>query len=185
MSDTTADKPATSFSRRVPEGDQLERAVCDTCGFIAYENPKIVVGTVVHHEGRILMCRRAIEPRHGFWTLPAGFMELGETVEQAAMREAQEEALADIVIDGLLAVYSVPRISQVQVMFRGHLRKPDFSPGPESLDVKLVAFDEIPWTELAFPTVRWALLHDRQIAEGRGIAPFSNPPADDADFAWR
>ncbi len=106
------------------------------------------------------MCRRAIEPRQGFWTLPAGYMELGETPEEGAMREAQEEAEAAITIEGLLAVYSVARIGQVQLIFRARFTNPDsadFRPGPESLDVRLFGWQEIPWTDIAFPTVTWAL----------------------------
>jgi ADP-ribose pyrophosphatase YjhB (NUDIX family) len=162
------------FSRRVPEGDGLERAVCDTCGFVAYENPKLVVGTVVRRGDEVLLCRRAIEPRYGFWTLPAGYMELGETVEEAARREAQEEACANIALSGLLAVYSVPRISQVQVMFRGALASGDSAAGPESLEVGWFTWDRIPWDEIAFPTVRWALLQDKSVADGVAVAPFGN-----------
>ncbi|MCA3572516.1 MAG: NUDIX hydrolase, partial [Aestuariivirga sp.] len=106
-----------SFRREIPAGDTHERDVCATCGFINYVNPKIVTGSIVRHAGRILLCRRAIEPRSGYWTLPAGFMEVGETAEQSAMREAREEANASIVIDRLLAVYTIPRIAQVQIMY--------------------------------------------------------------------
>jgi ADP-ribose pyrophosphatase YjhB (NUDIX family) len=162
------------FSRRIPEGDGLERNVCDTCGFVAYDNPKLVVGTVVRRGQEVLLCRRAIEPRYGYWTLPAGYMELGETVEEAARREAREEACADIAIGGLLAVYSVPRISQVQVMFRGSLASGDVAAGPESLEVGWFTWDRIPWDEIAFPTVRWALLQDKSVADGRANAPFGN-----------
>jgi len=105
----------------VPDGDNRERQVCPDCGFVNYENPKIVVGSVVVWEDRILLCRRAIDPRHGYWTLPAGYMELNESAAQAAAREAWEEAQAAITIDGLLAVYSIPRISQVQLIYRAHL----------------------------------------------------------------
>src|SRR5437868_4040180 len=141
--------PGARFVRRVPEGDTTERYVCGECGHIYYTNPKIVVGAVVAHEGRILMCRRAIEPRKGFWTLPAGFLEEHETPEEGARREAMEEARATIALDALLAVYSVPRISQVQLMYRACLEKPEFSAGPESLEVALFAWDKIPWDETA------------------------------------
>jgi ADP-ribose pyrophosphatase YjhB (NUDIX family) len=113
--------------------------------------------------GRILLCRRAIEPRVGYWTLPAGFMEVGETTEQAAMREAREEANAAIVIDRLLAVYTIPRIAQVQIMYLAHLANEDFSAGPESLEVMLAGWDEIPWGEIAFPSVTWALEQYRSV----------------------
>src|SRR3954453_20560072 len=149
-----------SFIRRIPEGDNRERSVCAECGYVAYENPKVVVGSVVAAEGRILMCRRAIEPRRGFWTLPAGYLELGETLEEGAAREAMEEASADIRIDGILAVFSVARIGQVQVIFRGRFAEsaaPRFAAGQESLEVGLFAWDQIPWADIAFPTVNWAL----------------------------
>ncbi len=145
----------------VPEGDNRERMVCPDCGFINYENPKIVVGAVCLWQERFLLCRRAINPRRGYWTLPAGFLELQESTPAGAMREAWEEAQARIAIDGLLAIYDIPRISQVQIIYRAHLETPDFAAGPESLEVKLFAWEEIPWEELAFPSVRWALDHYR------------------------
>lgn len=146
------------FHAAIPEGDNRERRICSTCGFIDYVNPKIVAGAVVvDDQGRVLMCRRAIEPRQGFWTLPAGFMEQGESVEQAAVREAYEEARARIEITDILGVYSVPRISQVQIFFRARLAEPGISAGPESLEVAFFALDEVPEAELAFPSVRWAL----------------------------
>jgi ADP-ribose pyrophosphatase YjhB (NUDIX family) len=170
-----------NFRREIPEGDTHERDVCASCGFIHYVNPKIVTGSVVRFEDRILLCRRAIEPRVGFWTLPAGFMEVGETAEQAAMREAREEANAAIVIDRLLAVYTIPRIAQVQIMYLAHLDEAVFSPGIESLEVKLAGWNEIPWNELAFPSVRWALEQCRSIAGKTDFAPFSNPPGEFGD----
>jgi len=172
-------KANPDFALEVPPGDDKERRVCQRCDFIDYQNPKIVAGSVVLKGDQILLCKRAIEPRKGFWTLPAGFMELGESVEEAAMREAQEEALADIEIDRLLAVYSVPRIGQVQVMFRARLDG-DFGIGPESEDVKLVDWKDIPWSELAFPTVVWALTHYAQTRDLDAFAPFANPPGTDA-----
>jgi ADP-ribose pyrophosphatase YjhB (NUDIX family) len=145
----------------IPEGDNRERMVCPDCGFINYENPKIVVGAVCLWQERILLCRRAINPRRGFWTLPAGFLELHESTPAGAIRETWEEAQAKIVIDGLLAIYDIPRISQVQIIYRAHLEAAEFAAGPESLEVKLFAWDEIPWEEIAFPSVRWALDHYR------------------------
>ena len=165
-----------SFIRTVPDGDTHERAVCETCGFVNYQNPKIVVGAVVRHEGRFLMCKRAIEPRRGFWTIPAGFLEVHETPEDGARREAFEEANADLELKGLLAVYTVARLSQVQLIYRAVLRDADFSPGPESLETRLCTWDEIPWEEIAFPTVTWALNHDRMVEEGIASGPFVNPP---------
>ena len=157
---------APSFSRRVPEGEDRERQVCDACGFVAYENPKVVVGSVVGHGGRILLCRRAIEPRRGFWTIPAGYMELGETAEEGALREAWEEARARLRLERLLAVYSIARIGQVQLIFRAGLTEDGFAPGPESLEVRLFAWEEIPWDDLAFPSVHWALRAWREDAPG-------------------
>jgi len=159
----------------------LTREVCETCGFINYVNPKIVAGAVIHHDGRILMCKRAIEPRSGFWTIPAGYMEQNETAEAAARREAQEEACADIVLEGLLAVYSIARISQVQLIYRARLDEPRFAAGPESLDVALVGFDEIPWADLAFPSVHWALRHFDAVRTLTSFAPFTNPSGETGD----
>jgi ADP-ribose pyrophosphatase YjhB (NUDIX family) len=166
------------FIRTVPTGDDRERLTCPDCGFVAYENPKIIVGSVVSEAGRILLCRRAIEPRRGFWTLPAGYMELAETVEEGARREAWEEARATIAIEGVLAVYSIARIAQVQVIFRAGLAEPGFEAGPESLEVRLFGWDEIPWADLAFPSVHWSLRQWRAM-EGRPLgAPAMNPPED-------
>jgi|UPI00055428C8 ADP-ribose pyrophosphatase YjhB (NUDIX family) len=175
-----------NFQRIVPEGDERERLVCVDCGFINYENPKIVVGSVVHEDTRsgskILLCRRAINPRKGFWTLPAGFMEQHETAMAGAMREAMEEATAKIEIEALLAVYSIPRLSQVQLIYRAHLAAPDIAAGPESEEVGLFAFDEIPWKQLAFPSVHWALGHDREVADQTHFPPFVNPPGEFGDL---
>lgn len=167
------------FSTRIPFGDDRERNVCDTCGFVDYVNPKIVGGAVVVKDDKILLCKRAIEPRKGFWTLPAGFMEEGESVEEGVAREAMEEANARIEIDRLLAVYSVPRISQVQIMYRARLVS-EISPGPESEEVGLFDWKDIPWRELAFPTVIWALIHFSETKHSQNFAPFSNPIGTDA-----
>jgi len=169
------------FRREIPDGDSHERDVCATCGFVNYVNPKIVTGSIVRHAGKLMLCRRAIEPRTGFWTLPAGFMEIGETTEQAAMREAREEANAEIVIDRLLAVYTIPRIAQVQIMYLAHLAEPSFSAGPESLEVMLAGWDEIPWGEIAFPSVTWALQQYRSVEDVPDFPPFSNPPGEFGD----
>ncbi len=163
------------FVKATPAGDDHERDVCAHCGFIDYKNPKIVVGSIVSHDGAVLLCRRAIDPRKGYWTLPAGYLELGETVEDGAQREAFEEARIRPVFDQVLAIYSVPRISQVQIMFRGTLAEPDFAPGPESLEVQLFAWDDIPWPDLAFPTVGWALRQWKESEARRGFPPYSNP----------
>ena len=163
------------FVRRVSDGDTSERDVCGACGHIHYSNPKIVVGSVVTHGDHILLCRRAIEPRKNFWTLPAGFMEERETPEDGAKREAREEACTEIVIDRLLAVYAVPHISQVHLMYRAKIELPVYSPGPESLEVRLFLWDEIPWTELAFPSVKWALNHWRESKDLEVFSPYSAP----------
>jgi len=139
---------------RIPEGDTLPRYVCTVCRIIHYENPKIVVGCIPEWEDRILLCRRAIEPRHGLWTLPAGFMENAETLAQGAERETLEEANARVEMGELYSIYSLPHINQVHVLFRARLLDLDFSPGIESLDVKLFREAEIPWDTLAFRVIR-------------------------------
>jgi ADP-ribose pyrophosphatase YjhB (NUDIX family) len=163
------------FIRRIPEGDDRERLTCPDCGHVAYENPKVVVGSVVAEGDTVLLCRRAIEPRAGFWTIPAGYMEMNETVEEGARREAWEEARARIALDGVLAVYSIARLGQVQVIFRARLAEPGFEAGPESLEVRRFAWAEIPWDDIAFPSVRWALHAWREGAPG---AVALNPPED-------
>ncbi|MCA8902992.1 MAG: NUDIX domain-containing protein [Hyphomonas sp.] len=163
----------------MPDGDDKLRRICTHCRFIDYVNPKIVAGSVVTKDGKILLCKRAIDPRKGYWTLPAGFMEEGESVEEAAQREAMEEACAEIRIDQLLAVYSVPRIAQVQIMFRAELMS-DIAAGPESLEVGLYDWKDIPWSELAFPTVVWALTQYAATRHLAAFPPFANPPATDS-----
>ena len=146
---------------KIPEGDHLPRAVCTACGTIHYENPRIIAGCVIDVGGKILMCKRAIEPRHGFWTIPAGFMENGESVQQGAAREAMEEALAHVQIGSLLAIVSVLRAHQVHIMFRARLdpAHPQFGVGPESLETELYDESEIPWPQVAFLSVEFALRH--------------------------
>ena len=164
--------------RAVPPGDNRERLVCGDCGYIVYDNPKIVVGSVVRHRGRYLLCRRAIEPRLGYWTLPAGYLELNETTEAGALREAWEEAQARIEIEGLLAIYNIPRLSQVQLIYRARLVGEAFAPGPESQAVELFGWDEIPWADLAFPSVRWSLDADRRLGDAAPFRPDTNPAGD-------
>lgn len=151
--------------RRIPTGDQVLRFVCLSCETVHYQNPKVVVGCVPEDDaGRILICRRAIEPRHGFWTVPAGFMENGETLQQAAARESLEEALADVEIGSLLSVVHVLHAEQVHVFFRGRLRSPKIGVGEESLEVRMVAEHEIPWDDIAFTSTTFTLqryLEDR------------------------
>jgi len=135
----------------------LPRHVCENCGTIHYENPKIVVGSVPEYDGRILICKRGIEPRQGYWTIPAGFMENDETLEAGAAREAQEEALINVEIGSLLLVANVTHARQVHIFFRSRMRSPDFGVTHESLEVKLVDEKDIPWSELAFPSTEYAL----------------------------
>lgn len=142
---------------RVPQDDNRERAVCAACAHIHYENPLNVVGTIPVWEDRVLLCRRNIEPRHGFWTLPAGFMELGETTEAGAVRETDEEAGARIELQGLFSLLNVVRAGQVHLFYRARLRDIEFAPGPETIEVRLFTEAEIPWEELAFKTVRTTL----------------------------
>ncbi len=143
---------------RTPQDDHRQRFVCTSCDTIHYQNPKIIVGAIPEWEdGRILLCLRAIEPRHGLWTLPAGFMENGETVAQGAARETLEEANARVDIHELFGLYNLPYINQVQMLFRATLLDLDFSPGVESLDVKLFREEDIPWDQLAFRPVKYAL----------------------------
>ena len=143
---------------KVPSGDNQERAVCLHCDTVHYRNPKVVTGCIVQFREKILLCRRAIDPRKGLWTIPAGFMELGETTQAAAKRETMEEACADVVIDDLFGVYNIPSVSQVYVIFRSHLDSAEFAPGPESLETELFSKDEIPWDELAFRVVHASLI---------------------------
>jgi len=175
MSDNSDTGIRPSFSRVVPRGDDRVREVCDTCGFIHYVNPKIVVGAVAVWEGRYLLCRRAIEPRKGFWTIPAGYLETGETAEEGARREAWEEARADLVLEALLAVYSIPRISQVQLIYKAALKSGEVAAGEESEEVALFMWSEIPWKDLAFPSVDWALRHHDEAAGRRQFAAFTAP----------
>lgn len=168
--------------REIPEGDNRERLVCPDCGFINYENPKIVVGAVCSWQGRLLLCRRAINPRRGFWTIPAGYLELNEMTETGAAREAKEEACADIDIDGLLGIYTVPRISQVQLIYRAVVRDGAFAVGEETLELDLFDWDDIPWNEIAFPSVKWALDHWRELGDASTWPPFSNPPGENGNF---
>ena len=138
---------------RVPPGDTHARQVCADCGVVHYRNPKVVVGCLPEWEGRVLLCRRAIEPRHGLWTLPAGFLENGESVEAGALRETLEEANARVEVNGLYTVISLLHVDQVYMMFRGRLLDLDFGPGAESLEVRLFEETEIPWEHLAFRTI--------------------------------
>lgn len=171
---------AHPLSQRVPTGDTHLRFVCEACGAIHYQNPKLVVGTIAEWQGRILLCRRAIEPRHGLWTLPAGFMENHETTEDAARRETREEACATVSLQGLFSLVDVPHISQVHLFYRGSLTDGSHAPGIESLETRLFDEHEIPWETLAFRSVALTLrayLADRRAgAFGTHTASLPPPP---------
>jgi len=183
-------KPSFSFRRLA--GEDKHRDVCDHCDFIDYRNPKIVAGAVVAHaesgaphgadavplnEVSILLCRRAIEPRRGYWTLPAGFMELNETTEQAALRETLEEAGARAEPGALLAIYDILKNGQVHIYRRARLVG-GFEAGEESLEVALFKWADIPWRDIAFHTVHWALNAWLESREQDVFAPHTNPPGD-------
>ena len=141
------------LGEQVPEGDNRPRHVCDDCGAIHYRNPKVVTGCLPVWEDKVLLCRRAIKPRYGLWTLPAGFLENGESSHQGAMRETLEEANARVVVEGLYTTFNLPHIDQIYMLFRARLLDLDFGPGVESLEVELFEEQDIPWSELAFPVV--------------------------------
>ena len=145
--------------KRVPPGDSLPRYLCDGCGSIHYQNPKLVVGALPEWQGRLLLCRRAIEPRYGYWTLPAGFMENGETAGDAALRETLEEAGARIELASPFSMVSVPAVNQVHLFYRAHLLDLEFKPGAESIEVALFEEAAVPWAQIAFRTVGITLRH--------------------------
>jgi len=142
---------------KIPEADNRHRHVCIRCNTIHYSNPKIVTGCIPTWQDRILLCKRAIEPRYGLWTLPAGYMEIGESTVQAAMRETFEEANARVEIQDLYMVIHLPYVNQVYLMYRSQLLEEEYSSGEESLEVQLYREEEIPWDLLAFPAIRETL----------------------------
>ena len=153
---------------RVPPGDSLPRHVCDACGTIHYQNPRMVVGCVVEWEDRILLCKRGIEPRYGLWTVPAGYMENGETTLEGAVRETLEEANARVEIGELYALYNIPHVNQVYILFRARLLDANVTAGAETLEVRLFSEPEIPWDQIAFASIHNALTHyyaDRKAGE--------------------
>lgn len=169
-----------NFVLRTPDDDTRDRLVCSECGWIHYENPRIIVSAVVRHGNQLLLCRRAIRPRYGFWTLPGGFLEIGETPDEGARREVREEAGADVQIRQLLSVYTVPRIGHVHLVYLADMITPDYACGTESLEVKL--FDQVasrlPWDDLAFPVNQWAL-RDYLSLQGTPVQqPFTTRPDD-------
>jgi ADP-ribose pyrophosphatase YjhB (NUDIX family) len=148
-----------TVAHKIPAGDSLPRYVCDACNIVHYQNPRMIVGCIPVWEDRILLCKRAIEPRYGLWTLPAGFMENGETLDVGAARETLEEACARVEIGALYAVYNVPHVNQVYMLFLATLLDLDFKAGSETLETRLFREDELPWDQLAFATVRNTLTH--------------------------
>ncbi len=148
-----------AVSHRVPQGDNRHRFVCDACDFIHYQNPRIIAGCLPIYEDKVLLCKRSIEPRAGKWTLPAGFLENGETTAAGALRETTEEANANAEITELYTLFSLPHISQVYMFYRAQLLDLDFFPGEETLETQLFAENEIPWDELAFPVITQTLEH--------------------------
>jgi len=142
---------------RIPQDDDRPRHICEQCDTIHYQNPRIIAGCLPVFEDKVLLCRRAIEPRQGYWTLPAGFMENAESVEQAALRESREEAHANITLHELYTLFSIPHINQVYMLFKGELNDLNFRAGSESLEVRLFTEEEIPWQQLAFPSIHKTL----------------------------
>lgn len=147
----------TALEHRIPPGDDRLRFVCPSCHTVHYQNPRVVTGCLASWNDSVLLCRRAIEPRSGYWTLPAGFLELGETSVEGAVRETWEEARARVEVLGLYSVFNLPHVNQVYLMFRARLRDLDFHPGPESEEVALFEQDEVPWGDIAFGTVLHSL----------------------------
>lgn len=169
-----------NFQAQVPEGDDKTRMVCGECRWIHYENPRVILAALCVWQNQILLCRRAIPPRYGFWTLPGGFMEVGETLEEGTCREVREEAGASIQLTSLLATYAIPRIGQVHLIYLAEMTSPDFAAGIESLDVELfpLTADGLPWDELAFPVNEWAL-RDYLSLNGQPVTqPFTMRPED-------
>ena len=177
----------------IPADDDRMRHVCTACNTVHYQNPKVVAGCIPVHEARVLLCKRAIAPRAGFWTLPAGFMELGETSLEAAVRETLEEAQARVQVQDLYAVFNLPHVNQVYLMFRSVLLDQDFAPGRESAEVRLFTESEIPWQDLAFATIRQTLqfyfedrrngrysLHTGDIIKEGNVYSFRAVPAEPA-----
>ncbi|AOA57336.1 NUDIX hydrolase [Acinetobacter larvae] len=144
---------------KIPLGDSKLRQVCEACGHIHYINPKVICGALALWEDKVLLCRRAIEPRYGLWTLPAGYMELNETMEQGAARETREEAAAEIDIQQLYCMYNIPRIGQIYVLFKAQLQHGQFGAGEETIESRLFSEQDIPWADLAFPSVEQTLRH--------------------------
>ncbi|CAK9322902.1 unnamed protein product [Citrullus colocynthis] len=152
----------------IPDGEEKLRAICTVCGKITYQNPKMVVGCLIHHDNKVLLCRRKIEPSYGLWTLPAGYMEIGESAADGAIRETLEEANAEVEVTSPFAQLDIPLIGQTYIIFMGKLKKPHFSPGPESLECRLFPLDDIPFDSLAFSSMLVTLrLYVEDVKAGR------------------
>ena len=164
-----------TLTKLKPKNDTHVRIVCQLCNYIIYDNPKIVVGSVCTLNNKILLCKRAIDPQKGLWTLPAGYLEVNESIEEGAIREAYEEAYASIEIINLLAVYSLKHISQIQMIFEAKLINQDIKPGIESLDVGLFEWSKIPWKKLAFESVQWSLDNFKKRQNSNTFKVFNNP----------
>ncbi len=176
MNDTPFAKPDSGAGpsiKTIPEGDNRTRLQCPDCGYIEYANPKVVVGAICTWEDRFLMCRRAIPPRRGYWTIPAGFLELNETTLEGAAREVMEEAGARVEISGLVGVFEIPRISQIYMFYAAAMLNSDYRAGIESEVVELMTWEEIPWDDLAFPSIGWGL---QRFREGGPPAIYQLPP---------
>ena len=161
---------------KIPQGDDRQRLVCEDCNYIIYDNPKVVVGSIALRDNKVLLCKRAIEPRLGYWSFPGGFLEMQEGPIEGAKREAWEEARAQLEIDTLLAIYNIDRLSQIQLIYRAKVINEDTAPGLESEEIRYFAWDEIPWRELAFPTVKWALNHYHETKNEQAFRVRVNPP---------
>ena len=158
-------------TRRIPPGDNRERDLCEKCGAISYQNPRMVVGTLPVWQGKVLLCLRAIEPRSKTWTLPAGFMELGETIAQGAERETTEEAGVRIEIGHMYTVIDIPHVDQVHVFFLAEALSPDMDPGPDTIEARWYGLDEIPWDDLSFRSVSTTLRHYLRDLESGKFGP--------------
>ncbi|MCC5920782.1 MAG: NUDIX hydrolase [Cyclobacteriaceae bacterium] len=141
----------------VPEGDTRKRNVCNSCGMVHYVNPNMVVGTLTYKNDQVLLCKRDIEPRKGYWNVPAGFLELGETVEEGALRETMEEANANVELKQLFCVYNIPHVNQVYLLFLADLGDSSFSAGDETVEADLFAEKDIPWEDIAFSSTKFAI----------------------------
>ena len=170
--------PSNALGRRedrVPEGDDRVRSVCIDCGHIEYRNPRIIVGAVCTWEDKYLLCRRGIEPRKGFWTMPAGYMELGETPAAGAAREVAEEACAKVETGALIGLFPLAHIGQVHMIFRARMTDPGHAAGEESLETALVAWADLPWDDFAYPTIHWAFQAHKKFESRDDFAPMGIP----------